>query len=587
MWGHSGHGCKKSARWTHEGHIQSACVANAVAHLARCLASVGRGDGCEVLLLSDSLRFAPLSITLTASHCGARRAPRHVPPFPPIAAIDRLVHAAPSGAPGLIALATVMSAFNVSRPVRIKPNYQTWPYVLRCTAATPKPEAKKLRPPTPPTVKGGNLPPYNIHIAPHLTDYLEDVPSFKSPLLRTRRHNTFTAPGEIILGDIALNSEQQPLLLEAFLRAGPRRTVRYPNGVRAAIVSCGGICPGINTVIKELTLCLLRYGAAKVFGVRHGYRGFYNSHWLELNVESVQGLNKKGGSVLGSSRGGFDLERIVDSIETRRIDQVFVIGGDGTIIGCHKIFEEVVSRRLKTSIVSIPKTIDNDIAVIDRSFGFETAVDEAQRSIDAAYTEATSFPDCIAIVKLMGRNSGFIACHAALASEVVDCCLIPEEPFTLQGPDGVLAYVEQKLDEKGHCVLVAAEGAGNMKDKGGDVGLHLLNETQKYFKARNREISTKYLDPTYQIRAIPTTTHDNILCILLAHAAVHGAYAGYTGFSSGIINNRNVLIPLHMLAGIQKTVDPEKSDWQRLRMSTGQPEWAVSEDEQTLNGGGV
>eukprot|EP00178_Gracilaria_changii_P018459 TRINITY_DN527_c0_g1_i4.p1 TRINITY_DN527_c0_g1~~TRINITY_DN527_c0_g1_i4.p1 ORF type:complete len:465 (+),score=80.01 TRINITY_DN527_c0_g1_i4:180-1397(+) len=388
-----------------------------------------------------------------------------------------------------------MSAFNVYRPVRIDRHHQTWPHVLRCTAAKPNPHVSKPKPPTPPNVQRGNLPPYTLHVAPHLSDYLETVASYNSPLLRTRRLNTFVPPGDIILADIALNSQQQPRLLEAYLRAGPCRTIRYSDGVRAAIVSCGGICPGINTVIKEITLTLLRYGASKVFGVRHGYRGFYSSHWQELNADNVQGLNKRGGSVLGSSRGGFDLERIVDAIETRRIDQVFVIGGDGTIMGCHKIFEEVVRRRLKTSVVSIPKTIDNDIAIIDRSFGFETAVDESQRAINAAFTEATSFPDCVAIVKLMGRNSGFIACQASLASEEVDCCLIPEEPFTLHGPNGVLAYVEQKLNEKGHCVIVAAEGAGNLKDKGVDVGAHLLKETQKYFDVRKREINTKYIDP--------------------------------------------------------------------------------------------
>ncbi|KAI0561542.1 6-phosphofructokinase [Gracilaria domingensis] len=505
-----------------------------------------------------------------------------------------------------------MSAFNAYRPVRIDRNRQTWPHVLRCTAATPNPQVKKLKSPTPPNVKGGNLPPYRLHVAPHLSDYLEQVPSYKSPLLRTRRHNTFVPPGDVILGDIALNTENQPQLLEAFLRAGPSRTIRYADGVRAAIVSCGGICPGINTVIKEITLCLLRYGASKVFGVRHGYRGFYNSHWQELTAENVLGLNKKGGSVLGSSRGGFDLERIVDAIETRRIDQVFVIGGDGTIMGCHKIFEEVVRRRLKTSVVSIPKTIDNDIAIIDRSFGSVTRNSPVSFLAIVVQRRQTDTP-CLPIS--VGRNSGFIASQASLASEEVDCCLIPEEPFTLEGPNGVLAYVEQKLNEKGSCVIVVAEGAGNLKNQGVDVGAYLLKQTKKYFDDRDREVTIKFLDPyvlspcltvlsenetltndidslshkhrTYQIRAIPTTTHDNILCILLAHAAVHGAYSGYTGFSSGIINNRNVLIPLHMLAGIQKTVDTGKSDWQRLRMSTGQPEWAVSEEEETLDGGGV
>lgn len=283
--------------------------------------------------------------------------------------------------------------------------------------------------------------------------------------------------------------------------------------------------------------------------------------------------------MLGSSRGGFDLTKIVDAIETRNIDQVYVIGGDGTIMGCKKIYDEVRRRGLKIAVVSVPKTIDNDIAVIDRSFGFETAVDEAQRAIGAAYVESRSFPDCVSVVKLMGRNSGFIACHAALASHEVDCCLVPEEKFILRGNGGVLEYVEKRLDQKSSCVVVVAEGAGHDRYGNIDIGRYVMDEVKAYFKEKDREISSKYLDPTYQIRAIPTTTHDNILCILMAHAAVHGAYAGFTGFSSGPVNGRNVLLPLDILAGIQKKLDTSDSMWQRLRMSTGQPDWIISEDD--------
>lgn len=214
-----------------------------------------------------------------------------------------------------------------------------------------------------------------MHRAPHLTDYLPNLRDQPSPLISTRPQKTFATSGEVVLEDITFDQSDPQLLTQpfaAYQKAGPRERVFFGQGVRAAIVSCGGICPGINSVIRELTLCLFQYNAAKVFGVRHGYRGFHKEHWIEITPEDVELLHKTGGSMLGSSRGGFDLMRIVDAIETRGIDQVYIIGGDGTIMGCTKIYHEIRRRGLKTAIVSVPKTIDNDIAVIDRSFGAST-----------------------------------------------------------------------------------------------------------------------------------------------------------------------------------------------------------------------
>lgn len=217
------------------------------------------------------------------------------------------------------------------------------------------------------------LPPFHINRSPHLSDYIPDLPSITSPLRSFRKDGTFLAEDAVALSDIIVDDpstiHSQKHKMEAFLRAGPKENIVFGSGVRAVIVSCGGLCPGINSVIGELTLCLYQYGASRVFGVQHGYRGFYNNHWRDLTAEDVEGAHKLGGSILGSSRGGFDLQKIVDAIETRDIDMVFVIGGDGTIMGCNKIFQEVKRRRLKTAVVSVPKTIDNDIAVIDRSFG--------------------------------------------------------------------------------------------------------------------------------------------------------------------------------------------------------------------------
>lgn len=260
------------------------------------------------------------------------------------------------------------TAFSSLQPLSFRTSSSIVPHTCRCKAASPDPYVR-IHDTAKPKPQSGLLPSYLLHSSPRLSDYLQSVDAYPSPLLHTRRLDTFTLPEDIVLSEISLNSVAQPSSLQAFLKSGPRRTVCFENGVRAAIVSCGGICPGINTVIREITLCLFRYGASKVFGVRHGYRGFYNSHWRDLSEDDVEGLHKKGGSVLGSSRGGFDTQRIVDAIETRCIDQVYVIGGDGTIMGCKKIYEEIVRRRLKTSIISIPKTIDNDIAIIDKSFG--------------------------------------------------------------------------------------------------------------------------------------------------------------------------------------------------------------------------
>lgn len=221
------------------------------------------------------------------------------------------------------------------------------------------------------------LPPYHVIEAPHLREYIPSLEDHESPLLESRAKKTFTSVGDVVLDDITFDMSAEKLhdrIFKAYLKAGPRQRIYFGEGVRAAIVSCGGICPGINSVIRELTLCLFQYRADKVFGVQHGYRGFYKDNWVELSTDMVESIHKLGGSILGSSRGGFDLVRIVDAIETRKIDQVYVIGGDGTIMGCAKIYHEIRRRGLKIAVVSVPKTVDNDIAVIDRSFGASSSL---------------------------------------------------------------------------------------------------------------------------------------------------------------------------------------------------------------------
>ncbi|OIV90622.1 hypothetical protein TanjilG_01703 [Lupinus angustifolius] len=363
-----------------------------------------------------------------------------------------------------------------------------------------------------------------------------------------------------------------------FRRAGPREKVYFkPEEVRACIVTCGGLCPGINTVIREIVCGLnYMYGVEDILGIEGGYRGFYSKNTMKLTPKVVNDIHKRGGTFLRTSRGGHDTHKIVDNIEDRGINQVYIIGGDGTQKGAQLIYEEIAKRGLPVAVAGIPKTIDNDIAVIDKSFGFDTAVEEAQRAINAAHVEVESVENGVGIVKLMGRYS--------------------ESPFYLEGEGGLFEFIEQRLKENGHLVIVVAEGAGQeyvaadvhaagKKDASGnklllDNGIWLSDKIKDHFtKVQKMVINMKYIDPTYMIRAIPSNASDNIYCTLLAHSAVHGAMAGYTGFTVGPVNSRHAYIPIARVTERTNTVKLTDRMWGRLLASTNQPSFISSDKE--------
>ncbi|XP_051138432.1 ATP-dependent 6-phosphofructokinase 4, chloroplastic [Andrographis paniculata] len=427
---------------------------------------------------------------------------------------------------------------------------------------------------------------------PHLTDFLPDLPSFPNPLKKTQAYaivkKTFVSPEDVVAQNIVVQKESPRGT--HFRRAGPREKVYFkPEEVQACVVTCGGLCPGINTVIREIVCGLSNmYGVDQILGIQGGYRGFYSKNTVQLMPRSVNDIHKRGGTVLQTSRGGHDTNKIVDNIQDRGINQVYIIGGDGTQKGAAAIYKEVERRGLKVAVAGIPKTIDNDITVIDKSFGFDTAVEEAQRAINAAHVEVESVENGVGIVKLMGRYSGFIAMHATLASRDVDCCLIPESPFYLEGQGGLFEFIDQRIKENGHMVIVLAEGAGqeflakslqatDEKDASGnrlllDVGLWLTQKIKDHFtNSRNMPVYMKYIDPTYMIRAIPSNASDNIYCTLLAHSAVHGAMAGFTGFTVGPVNNRHAYIPIGRVTEATNMVKLTDRMWARLLASTNQP----------------
>ncbi|XP_022731635.1 ATP-dependent 6-phosphofructokinase 3-like [Durio zibethinus] len=432
---------------------------------------------------------------------------------------------------------------------------------------------------------------YVLEDVPHLTDYLPDLPSYPNPLQDNPAYSVvkqyFVNVDDTVTKKIVVHKDSPRGV--HFRRAGPRQRVYFESDeVHACIVTCGGLCPGLNTVIREIVCGLYHmYGVRKILGIDGGYRGFYAKNTVNLTPKVVDDIHKRGGTILGTSRGGHDTLKIVDRIQDRGINQVYIIGGDGTQRGAALIFEEIRRRGLKVAVAGIPKTIDNDIPVIDKSFGFDTAVEEAQRAINAAHVEAESMENGIGLVKLMGRYSGFIAMHATLASRDVDCCLIPESPFYLEGSGGLYEYIEKQLKESGHMVIVIAEGAGQdllseslqsmvQQDASGnkllpDVGLWISHRIKEHFAKKKMRINLKYIDPTYMIRAIPSIASDNVYCTLLAHSTVHGAMAGYTGFTVGPVNGRHAYIPFNRIIEEQNKVVITDRMWARLLSSTNQP----------------
>ncbi|KAK8535284.1 hypothetical protein V6N13_081424 [Hibiscus sabdariffa] len=444
---------------------------------------------------------------------------------------------------------------------------------------------------------------YLLEDIPHFTDYLRDLPSYPNPL---QDHPAYSVVKQYFVDEDDTVPQKVVVHRESprgvhFRRAGPHQKVYFkPEDVKACIVTCGGLCPGLNTVIREIVCGLHHmYGVRKVLGIDGGYRGFYARNTVTLTPKVVDDIHKRGGTILGTSKGGHDSTKIVDRIQDHGINQVYIIGGDGTQKGAAVIFEEIRRRGLKVAVAGIPKTIDNDIPVIDKSFGFDTAVEEAQRAINAAHVESQSIRNGIGLVKLMGRDSGFIAMHATLASRDVDCCLIPESPFYLEGRGGLYEYIEKRLRENEHMVIVIAEGAGqellskssesvDQQDASGnkllqDVGPWMSQKIKEHFAKKKTPINLKYIDPTYMIRAIPSIASDNVYCTLLAHAAVHGAMAGYTGFAVGPVNGRHAYIPFNRIIEKQNKVVITDRMWARLLSSTNQPSFLNPRDTAEAN----
>ena len=422
--------------------------------------------------------------------------------------------------------------------------------------------------------------------------------NIESPLKqksKSKIKKKFISDNDKILVNIKVDSSTKNLTpeekIQGFELAGPREKIYFdPSKVKCAISTCGGLCPGLNDIIRAIVLELFHnYNAKNIYGIKHGLEGFipkYGHEVIDLNPQSVSGIQDTGGTILGSSRGAQDIPLVVDCLERMNIGILFMVGGDGTLMAAKKIAEEVLKRKLKISIVGIPKTIDNDIHLVSRSFGFDTAVDIATDAIKGAHNEAEAYPNGIGLIKLMGRHSGFLAATTALAQQDANFVLIPEIDIDLYGKHGFLNALETRVKLSNHAVIIAAEGAGqnffkkqkkeydasgNLKLK--DIGLFLKAEISKWFNEREIPISLKYIDPSYMIRSLPANANDSVFCGLLGRDAVHAGMAGKTKLLISFWNNHYVHIPMDASAGKRKNIDPTGRLWQSVLEATGQEDF--------------
>ncbi len=420
--------------------------------------------------------------------------------------------------------------------------------------------------------------------------------SIPSPIKLSKAEGDYIAnyvgDNERVIYDIEL--EEQPVtrtyqtsdLLE---KAGPREMIYFdPLKVRAAIATCGGLCPGLNDVVRAIVMCLwYQYGVRIISGIRFGYRGLvpeYRLSTIDLSPDVVDQIHRSGGTILGSSRGGGQrTAEMVDTLERMNVNMLFSIGGDGTQKGALAIAEEAMKRGLKLAVVGVPKTIDNDVSFVQKSFGFETAVSHAVEAVSAAHVEAHDAVNGVGVVKVMGRESGFIAAHTSLAINDVNFVLVPEVPFDLEGGNGLLAHLERRIERRNHAVILVAEGAGQelleqsgMTDLSGnkklsDIGLFLTEKIKAHFKEKGKEINLKYIDPSYIIRSAPANPNDSLYCARLGNNAAHAAMAGKTKMLIGRINYHFVHVPTALAVSKRNRVDPESSLWRDVVDACGQP----------------
>jgi 6-phosphofructokinase 1 len=411
-----------------------------------------------------------------------------------------------------------------------------------------------------------------------------------SPLKQKGKSRFITDSARIVYEtEIDVERNDGPgLLLE---RGGARERIYFdPAHTTVAIVTCGGLSPGLNNVIRSIYLELRHnYGVERVLGIRNGYMGLNPESGyepIELTPHLVEAINDLGGTILGTSRGPQDPAVMADFLVSHDIDVLFTVGGDGTQRGADALSNELSRRALPKAIVGVPKTIDNDIAFVEMTFGFATAIEQGAEVVRRAHVEARAVPNGIGLVKVMGRDAGFVAAGAAVAAQEANFVLVPEVAFPLEGEEGFLAALEHRVRNRGHAVIVVSEGAGQhhiphndrVRDQSGnvkyaDIGGFLGDRIKQHFADIGLPMYLRYIDPSYAIRSVPANAWDRYLSDRMARNAVHAAMAGKTDLVIGVWANRITHVPIDVVVSQRKQMSLNDDLWNAVLATTGQPRW--------------
>lgn len=354
---------------------------------------------------------------------------------------------------------------------------------------------------------------------------------------------------------------------------------------KIALLTGGGDCPGLNAVIRAVTRSAILNHGIEVIGYKFGYRGLYNNDFTPLTINSVSGILHRGGTILYSSNKDnlFDYtveengkmvkkdvsDVAVENLKKENVDVLVVIGGDGTLTSARDFARKGVN------VIGVPKTIDNDLAATDATFGFNTAIEIATEALDRLHTTAESHHR-VMLLEVMGRNAGWIALHSGIAGSA-DVILIPEIPYDID-------KVVEKIDERNRIgrqfsVIVVAEGA---MPKGGGVvvskivedspdpirlggiGNKLAFDLEKIIK--DHEIRCTVLG--HLQRGGNTSTYDRILSTRYGVAAVELMTQGKFGRMVRLRGDEISDVSLEEVIGFNKNVGPE-SDLVKVAKNIG------------------
>jgi ATP-dependent phosphofructokinase / diphosphate-dependent phosphofructokinase len=332
--------------------------------------------------------------------------------------------------------------------------------------------------------------------------------------------------------------------------------------MRIGVLTGGGDCPGLNAVIRAV----VRKGVAEYgydfVGFRDGWRGPLERETVPLGIQQVRGILPRGGTILGTSRtnpfkieGG--VERIEATLRDLGLDALIAIGGEDTLGVAKRLYDNGVN------VVGVPKTIDNDLAATDYTFGFDTAVNIAMEAIDRLHTTAESHHRAM-IVEVMGRHAGWIALHAGMAGGA-NVILLPEQPFDV---GAVCDYVEHRFKTHYSPIIVVAEGAtpkeGTMTLQTGEVdafghvrlggiGQLLAEEVEKRTGKESRAVVLGHVQ-----RGGTPTAFDRVLATRFGLAAIDTVHAEAYGQMVALRSTEIVRVPLAEATAELKTVPPER-----------------------------